>query len=87
MRASDHLHGHRRALPGPPRAYPDALYYLGDSLYRAGDYLGARTRFRELIAHAGDTRYRDHLQRALSRLIEIAIHLGTSTVSRATSPR
>ena len=56
------------------RAYPDALYYLGDSLYRAGDYLGARTRFRELIAHAGDTRYRDHLQRALGRLIEIAIH-------------
>lgn len=55
------------------RAYPDALYYLGDSLYRAGDYLGARTRFRELIEHAGDTRYRDHLQRALGRLIEIAI--------------
>ncbi len=56
------------------RAYPDALYYLGDSLFRAGDYLGARTRFRELISHAGDTRYRDHLQRALGRLIEIAIH-------------
>jgi len=56
------------------RAYPDALYYLGDSLYRAGDYLGARTRFRELISHAGDSRYRDHLQRALGRLIEIAIH-------------
>jgi len=55
------------------RAYPDALFYLGDSLYRAGDYLGARTRFRELISHAGDTRYRDHLQRALGRLIEIAI--------------
>lgn len=56
------------------RAYPDALYYLGDSLYRAGDYLGARTRFRELISHGGDTRYRDHVQRALGRLIEIAIH-------------
>ncbi|MBX3272820.1 MAG: tetratricopeptide repeat protein [Sandaracinaceae bacterium] len=56
------------------RAFPDALFYLGDSLFRAGDYLGARTRFRELIAQAGDTRYRDHLQRALGRLIEIAIH-------------
>lgn len=55
-------------------AYPDALFFLGDSLYRAGDYLGARTRFRELIAHSGDVRYRDHLQRALGRLIEIAIH-------------
>ncbi|MCB9591663.1 MAG: tetratricopeptide repeat protein [Sandaracinaceae bacterium] len=59
---------------GSHRAYPDALYYLGDSLYRAGDYLGARTRFRQLIDHAGDTRYRDHIQRALGRLIEIAIH-------------
>lgn len=55
-------------------AYPDALFFLGDSLYRAGDYLGARTRFRELISHSGDVRYRDHLQRALGRLIEIAIH-------------
>lgn len=55
------------------RAYPDALYYLGDSLFRAGDHLGSRTRFRELIAHSGDIRYRDHLQRALGRLIEIAI--------------
>lgn len=56
------------------RAYPDALFFLGDALFRAGDYLGARTRFRELISHSGDSRYRDHLQRALGRLIEIAIH-------------
>ncbi|MGE3635481.1 MAG: tetratricopeptide repeat protein, partial [Sandaracinaceae bacterium] len=55
-------------------SFPDALFFLGDSLYRAGDYLGARTRFRQLIAHSGDRRYQDHLQRALGRLIEIAIH-------------
>lgn len=56
------------------RAYPDALFLLGDSLFRAGDYLGARTRFRELIQHTGERAYRDHVQRALGRLIEIAIH-------------
>ena len=56
------------------RAYPDALFLLGDALFRAGDYLGARTRFRELINHTGESQYRDHVQRALGRLIEIAIH-------------
>ncbi|MEQ8720656.1 MAG: tetratricopeptide repeat protein [Sandaracinaceae bacterium] len=59
---------------GTHRAYPDALFLLGDSLFRAGDYLGARTRFRELIQHTGERAYRDHVQRALGRLIEIAIH-------------
>ncbi len=56
------------------RAFPDALFLLGDSLFRAGDYLGARTRFRELIQHSGETEFRPYLQRALGRLIEIAIH-------------
>lgn len=56
------------------RAYPDALFLLGDSLFRAGDYLGARTRFRELIAHSHEARFRPYVQRALGRLIEIAIH-------------
>lgn len=56
------------------RAYPDALFLLADSLFRAGDYLGARTRFRELIHHTGDSGFRPYLQRALGRLIEIAIH-------------
>lgn len=56
------------------RAYPDALFLLGESLYRAGDHLGARTRLRELIAHSGEPAFRPYLQRALGRLIEIAIH-------------
>ena len=56
------------------RAYPDALFLLGDSLYRAGDYFGARARFRELLSHSGEVPFRDHVQRALGRLIEIAIH-------------
>ncbi|MEM9191739.1 MAG: tetratricopeptide repeat protein [Myxococcota bacterium] len=56
------------------RAYPDALFLLADSLYRAGDYLGARTRFRMLLDRAAEPAFRPFIQRALGRLIEIAIH-------------
>jgi tetratricopeptide (TPR) repeat protein len=56
------------------RAYPDALFLLGDSLFRAGDYLGARTRFRMILDRAGETPFTPFVQRALGRLIEIAIH-------------
>lgn len=56
------------------RAYPDALFLLADSLFRAGDQLGARTRFRQLIDRADESNFRPYAQRALGRLIEIAIH-------------
>lgn len=55
-------------------AYSDALFLLADSLYRAGDYFGARTRFREIIDHSAESRFRPYVQRALGRLIEIAVH-------------
>jgi TolA-binding protein len=55
-------------------AFPDALFLLADSLFRAGDYHGARTRFRELLTHSDDSQFRPFLQRSLGRLIEIAIH-------------
>jgi TolA-binding protein len=51
----------------------DALFLLGESLYSAGDYLGARTRFRQLIARAEDPTFRPYASRSLGRLIEIAI--------------
>ncbi|HEY6877579.1 MAG TPA: tetratricopeptide repeat protein [Polyangiales bacterium] len=56
------------------RAYPDALYLLGESLYAAKDYLGARTRLRQLIARADEPSFRPYAAKALGRLIEIAIH-------------
>lgn len=56
------------------RAHSDALFLLGESLYAAKDYLGARTRLRELIAKSGDPNARPYASRALGRLIEIAIH-------------
>ena len=55
-------------------AFPDALFLLGDSLFRAGDYLGSRTRFRELLDRASDRGMAPYVQRALGRLIEVAIH-------------
>jgi TolA-binding protein len=55
-------------------AYPDALFLLADSLFRAGDFLGSRTRFREVLGGSGDAAYAPYLQRTLGRLIEIAIH-------------
>ena len=55
------------------QAYPDALFLLGESLFQAGDYLGARTRYRAIIEHADESRFRPRVQASLGRLIEIAI--------------
>jgi len=56
-------------------AYPDALFLLADSLFQAGDNLGARTRFRLILDRASERPFRPYVQRALGRLIEIAIHI------------
>jgi TolA-binding protein len=54
-------------------AVADALFLLGESLYSAGDYMGSRTRFRQLIGRADETAFRPYASRSLGRLIEIAI--------------
>ena len=51
----------------------EARYLLGEALFGAGDYLGARTRFREVLAHGDEPATRPYTSRALGRLIEIAI--------------
>lgn len=56
------------------RAYPEALFLLGESLFFAGDYLGARRRYAEVIDRSSDPAFSAYLQMSLSRLIEIAIH-------------
>lgn len=56
-------------------AFSQGLYLLGDSLFLAGDRYGARTRFRQVLDHASDPVFRPFVQRALGRLIEIAIRL------------
>ena len=56
-------------------AAADALFLLADSLYHAGDYLGARSRFRQVLDRSNDPSFRPYIQRSLGRLIEIAIHI------------
>ncbi len=56
-------------------AYPQGLYLLADSLYLAGDRYGARTRFRQVLDHASEPVFGPFVQRALGRLIEIALRL------------
>jgi TolA-binding protein len=56
-------------------AFPDALFLLAESLFKANDFLGARTRYRTIIERADQNAYKPYVQRALGRLIEIAIHI------------
>ena len=56
-------------------AYPDALFLYADSLFLSQDYLSAKTWFKQFVDAGplpGAERYR---QKAIARLIEIAIHL------------
>lgn len=59
-------------------AFPQGLYLLGDALFQAGDRYGARTRFRQVLEHAGEPVFRPFVQRSLGRLIEIEIALGAN---------
>lgn len=56
-------------------AYPDALFYFADSLFLSRDFYGARQWFTRLLDEShrpGVGRFR---QKAIERLIEIAIHV------------
>jgi tetratricopeptide (TPR) repeat protein len=55
--------------------YPDALFLFADSLFLSRDYYGARDWFKRVlddVAKPGMARFR---QKAIERLIEIAIHV------------
>src|SRR4051794_5876990 len=56
--------------PSSP-AYPEALYYLADSLFLKRDYLSSR-RFFEKIVEQGPANRR--YQESLQRLIDLALH-------------
>jgi TolA-binding protein len=52
-------------------AYPEALFYLADSLFQKRDYLSSRRFFEKIVAEGPQTpRY----QEALQRLIDLALH-------------
>jgi tetratricopeptide (TPR) repeat protein len=54
--------------------YPDALFYLADSLYAQKNYLGSRLYLRQLLALR-----RSHYKEALARYLEIAGRLNEFT--------
>lgn len=56
-------------------AYGDALFLYSDSLFQARDYLGAREWFKRVIDERANPAVGRYAQRAVERLIEIAIHL------------
>ncbi|KPK15302.1 MAG: hypothetical protein AMJ62_09655 [Myxococcales bacterium SG8_38] len=56
------------------RAYPEALFLLGEALFFSGDYLGARKRYAEVIERGSEPAFSEYLETSLRRLIEIAIH-------------
>ena len=56
------------------RAYPEALFLLGESLFFAGDNLGARKRYAAVIDRGTEPTFEPYVQKSLSRLIEISIH-------------
>ncbi|MCA9668443.1 MAG: tetratricopeptide repeat protein [Myxococcales bacterium] len=60
------------------RGYPEALFYLADSLYQKRDFLSARRYFRKIVNEVKGRYY----QEALQRLIELSLHTGdTSNVA------
>jgi tetratricopeptide (TPR) repeat protein len=61
--------------PNSP-AYPEALFYLADSLYLKRDFLSSR-RFFEKIVEVGPSNPR--YQESLQRLIELSLHTGDYT--------
>jgi len=59
--------------------YPEALFYLADSLYLKRDYLGAKRYFEDLVNKVHGKYY----QEALQRLVELSLQTGdTSQIDR-----
>ena len=56
------------------RAYPEALFLLGESLFLTGDNLGAKRRYEQIIDRGSEPAFAPYLEPSLSRLIEIAIN-------------
>jgi TolA-binding protein len=55
------------------RVYPEALYYLSDSLYLKRDYFSSRRYFEKLVELGPSS---GKYQEALQRLIELSLHTG-----------
>jgi tetratricopeptide (TPR) repeat protein len=58
------------------KSYPDALFYLADSLFQRGDNLVARAYFQKIVAGSAQT---PHYGEALERLLEVSLRLQDQT--------
>ena len=56
-------------------AYPNALFMLAESMFNAKDFYGARTRYMEVLEHAGEYAFQKYEQPSLARLLEISMRL------------
>lgn len=57
------------------RGYPEALFYLADSLYNKRDFLSARRYFRKIVNEVKGKYY----QEALQRLVELSLRTNDTT--------
>lgn len=53
------------------RAYPDAVFYLADSLFHKRDFVSSRKHFRVIVYDLGERS--PHYQKALERLLELSL--------------
>ena len=60
------------------RGYPEALFFLADSLYRKRDFLSARRYFRTVVDRVKGPYYQD----ALQRLVELSLRTGDPDIVR-----
>ncbi|MBW2260462.1 MAG: tetratricopeptide repeat protein [Deltaproteobacteria bacterium] len=56
-------------------AFPNALFMLAESMFNAKDFYGARTRYMEVLEHAGEYSFQKYEQPSLARLLEISMRL------------
>ena len=61
--------------PRHPTAYPDALWLLGDTYFRAKQYYSARRSFKEIVDRSADPRFGQNVGKALGRLVDITLRL------------
>jgi TolA-binding protein/uncharacterized protein YoxC len=57
-------------------AYPNALFMLAESMFNSKDYYGARSRYIEVLDHAGEHGFASYQHPSLARLLEISMKLG-----------
>lgn len=57
------------------RGYPEAVFYLADSLYQKRDFLSARRYFRQIVLQIKGQYYQESLQ----RLVELALRVGDTS--------